>query len=244
MDITPVTSIAVPVIYVVLALIAVWGAFCVIIVWRRVAATRFRSEEQQNAFLDQLDESLERGDFDSAAQLCDGDERAMPQLALLAVSNRRLGYAKVRGLVVDRFQRDVLSDLEYRLSWVYTIIKAAPMVGLLGTVIGMMGAFKGLAMPEPQLSSPTGAASAAAGDDAGGDDAGGPDVTEARNLADDISFALITTACGLAIAIPLVLCTASINVRIRKLEDLVGSGLTRFLETFGAAVAKPPTEGS
>jgi len=51
-------------------------------------------------------------------------------------------------------------------------------------------------------------------------------------LANDISFALITTACGLAIAIPLVLSTASINVRIRKLEDLVGTGLTRFLDTF------------
>ena len=59
-------------------------------------------------------------------------------------------------------------------------------------------------------------------------------------LADNISLALITTACGLAIAIPLVLCTASINVRIRKLEDLVGSGLTRFLESFRASLKRAP----
>jgi len=201
-------------IYFALATIAVWGAFCVIVVWRRVAQTRFRSEEEQDAFLDRIDESLDRGDFDATAKSCDGDYRAMPQLASLAVDNRRLGYAKVRTLVADRFQRDVLSDLEYRLSWVYTVIKSAPMVGLLGTVIGMMGAFKKLA---------TG------------------DKVDPTQLADDISFALVTTACGLAIAIPLVLATASINVRIRKMEDLVSSGITRFLESFRGALKKKDT---
>jgi biopolymer transport protein ExbB/TolQ len=126
------------------------------------------------------------------------------------MANRNIGYAKIRSLLADRFQRDVLSDLEHRLSWVYTVIKSAPMVGLLGTVVGMMGAFSKLASSEN---------------------------VDPTALADDISLALITTACGLAIAIPLVICTASINVRIRKMEDLVGSGLTRFLETFKAALA-------
>jgi len=37
----------------------------------------------------------------------------------------------------DGFQRDVLGDLDYRMSWMATVIKAAPMVGLLGTVMGM-----------------------------------------------------------------------------------------------------------
>ncbi len=152
----------------------------------------------------------------------------MSQLALLAVSNRRLGYAKIRTLVADRFRRDVLADLEDRLSWVYTVIKAAPMVGLLGTVIGMMGAFGKLA---PQASGEAAAAS----------EMGAPASTDASDLAEHISLALRTTVCGLGIAIPLVFCTASINVRIRKLEDLVGIGLTRFLETFKIALANSPT---
>jgi biopolymer transport protein ExbB/TolQ len=50
-------------------------------------------------------------------------------------------------------------------------------------------------------------------------------------LASDISFALITTACGLAIAIPLILLTASINIRIRRMEDLVAAGLNQVLDT-------------
>lgn len=237
MDISTITWIAGQVIYLGLAAIALWGAFCVIIVWRRVVSTRFRSEEEQDTFLDRLDESLEKGDFETTAQLCDGDERAMSQLAILAVSNRRLGYAKVRTLVADRFQRDVLSDLEYRLSWVYTVIKAAPMLGLLGTVIGMMGAFSRLARPDPQVGGAATTGSVAA-------DTGAPTVTDAGDLAEHISLALRTTVCGLAIAIPLVFCTASINVRIRKLEDLVGSGLTRFLESFKTALTRTPAGGT
>ena len=203
-------------IYAALAAIALWGAFCVVIVWRRVAQTRFRSEQEQAEFLDTLEQTLDGGDFDAAIELCDGDSRAMPQLVTLALANRNVGYAKIRTLLADRFQRDVLSDLEYRLSWVYTVIKSAPMVGLLGTVVGMMGAFAKLGQTE-QVS---------------------PD-----KLATDIYLALITTACGLAIAIPLVLSTASINVRIRKMEDLVGSGLTRFLESFRAALKRGAAEG-
>lgn len=205
MDLTAITGIVGIVIYVALALIALWGAFCVIMVWRRVAQTRFRNEESQSEFLDMVDDTLVKEDFDGINELCSGDERAMSQLVALAVANRTVSYAKVRTMLTDHFQRDVLSDLEYRLSWVYTVIKSAPMVGLLGTVVGMMGAFSKLASG---------------------------DKVDPTALADDISFALVTTACGLSIAIPLVLSTASINVRIRKLEDLVGTGLTRFLDTF------------
>ena len=209
MDSTAITNVVAVMIYAALALIALWGAFCVIVVWRRVGQSRFRSEQEQDDFLDVLEGSLAAGDFDGAAQLCSGDKRAMSQLALLAIGNRDIGYSKVRTLLADRFQRDVLSDLEFRMSWVYTVIKSAPMVGLLGTVVGMMGAFAKLGSQQ--------------------------DVSPDK-LANDIMLALITTACGLTIAIPLVLSTASINVRIRKLEDLVGAGLTRFLETFRTVV--------
>ncbi len=92
-----------------------------------------------------MEEPLARGDFSEAAELCDGDPRAVSQFALIAIKNREIGYAKIKHLVMDRFQRDVLSDLEQRLSWVNTVIKSAPMVGLFGTVMGMMGAFGKLA---------------------------------------------------------------------------------------------------
>ena len=195
--------------YGALAAIAIWGAFCVVMVWYRVREKRFRTEDEQAEFLEALDEPLLQGDFESAGQMLEGDKRAMSQLALLAIINRDLGYTKVRQLLVDRFQRDVLADLEHRLSWVNTCIKTAPMLGLLGTVMGMKGAFGTLSTQES---------------------------VKPSQLAGDISFALLTTIWGLWIAIPLILATASVNVRIRKMEDLVAAGLSRFLEAFRIAI--------
>ncbi len=192
-------------IYVVLGCVAVWGAFCVLMVWRRVAAKRFKNESLQNTFLEQLAAPLAQKDFEGAAQLCERDSRAMVQLAYLAIVNRELGFGDVRQLLVDRFQRDVLADLENRMSWVNTVVKSAPMIGLFGTVIGMMGAFGKLASSEQ---------------------------VDAGELAGNIMVALITTASGLAIAIPLIMAMAFINIRIRQMQDLVGAGMNSFLDIF------------
>jgi biopolymer transport protein ExbB/TolQ len=200
--------------YLALFLVALWGAYCVSMVFARVRQKQFQSEEQQAVFLEALEGPLSRGDYEVASSVCEGDRRATCQLSQLAILNRGLGFAKVKKLVVDRFQRDVLQDLEFRLSWVYTVIKAAPMIGLFGTVIGMMGAFAKLATPGQAI--------------------------DATQLAQDIQFALITTACGLAIAIPLVLCTSYINVQIHKMEDLVSYGLNQFLEIFKEATIRHP----
>ena len=193
--------------YAWLALLALWGAFCVIMVWTRVSQKRFRNERAMLAFLQELDEPLSEGDFQGAIEVCEGDRRALPQLVNLALVNRDLSLPQVKQLVIDKFQQDILADIQHRLTWISTTIKTAPMVGLLGTVLGMMGAFA-------QLSG------------------GGEGGVKAEALAENIMVALITTAAGLTIAIPLVLCTASVNIRIRKLEDLVSYGLTRFFETF------------
>lgn len=204
------------IIYFIMFLIALWGAFCVVMVWSRVRQKQFTSEEQQTLFLEAVEEPLSRGEFDQAIEICDGDRRATCQLSQLAMENRKLGFAKVKQIVADRFQRDVLQDLEYRLSWVYTVIKAAPMIGLLGTVLGMMAAFAKLADPNATV--------------------------VVSKLAQDIQFALITTALGLAIAIPLVMATAYMNIVIRKMEDLVTYGTNQFLEIFKETSIRYPNK--
>ena len=132
-------------IYFALAAVALWGIYCVVIVWTRVGAKRFKSEQDQIDFLEDLAEPVEAGNFDAALDLVEDDSRAIPQMIELAIENRDLGYQKVKALMLERFQRDVIADLEHRLSWISTVIKSAPMIGLFGTVFGMMGAFKTLA---------------------------------------------------------------------------------------------------
>jgi biopolymer transport protein ExbB len=196
--------------YGVLILQGLYGAYLTIVVWMRLGRLNFKDERTQNEFLDLIEVELVKPDVSAAMELCEEDDRAVPQLTLLAIVNRKLGFVKVRQLIIDRFQRDVLADLEYRMSWINTMIKSAPMVGLLGTVVGMMAAFGQMA----------------------GGSTGGEAKTEQSDLATYISIALITTAMGLTIAIPLLVSVAAINIRMRKLEDLVSAGLSRFFDVF------------
>ncbi len=196
------------VIYGLLGVLAIWGAYCAVLAWRRIGVTRFRSEKQQSEFLDEIRKLGAAHQWDAAAQRCNGDRRAVSQLAAIAIAQKDAEPAKLRQRVWERFEREVLGELDYRISWIATVIKAAPMVGLLGTVMGMMGAF----------------ASLAAGNQ-----------VDTTRMAEDIGFALITTASGLGIAIPLVLCTAVIHVQLRRLEELVAVGVQEVVEIVSAS---------
>lgn len=203
--------------YVALAAVALWGAYYVFLVLTRVNAKRFKTESQQDAFIDSIEEDLRRGNFDAVIERCEGDKRALPMMVTYACKHRAFGYQKTRQLTLDRFQRDVIADLDYSIAWIVTVIKTAPMMGLFGTVVGMMGAFGKLASATNV--NPT-------------------------DLAGDIRVALETTAIGLTIAIPLVMAMASIHNRIRHMQDLVGSGLARVLEAFKIGLAREEQRGS
>jgi biopolymer transport protein ExbB len=191
--------------YVFLAINFFWGLYCVIMGWRRLAQLSFGSQQKQAAFLDDLMQRLNSGQYAAAEELCDSDSRALPQLSRVAIANRSIGFEPMRQLVNELLQRDVLGELEYRTSWIATVIKSGPLLGLFGTVLGMMAAFGRI---------------------------GGGEKVQAAQIADEISIALICTAMGLATAIPFNFFLAAIHVRVRRLQDSLASGLVRVLDYF------------
>ena len=206
--ISGITQFAGDLCYLFLAIDAFWGLYCAVVVGRRIVQIRFRNEADQSRFLDEFEASVAAGDPAAAAQQCGDDPRVVAHLGRLAVDHAHLEPAKLRHLLADRYQRDYSADLEHRISWINTVIKTAPMLGLFGTVLGMMSAFGKL---------------------------GSGSKIDPTGLAGDISLALITTAIGLAIAIPLSLCVASLTIRMRKMEDLVNVGITRLFDTVAGA---------
>jgi len=203
--------------YVALAAVALWGAYYVFLVLTRVNAKRFKNEAAQDAFIESIEEDLKRGNFDAVLETCEGDQRALPMMVTFACKNRSVGFQKLRQMTLDRFQRDVVADLDYSIAWVVTVIKTAPMMGLFGTVVGMMGAFGKLAAATNV--NPT-------------------------DLAGDIRVALETTAIGLTIAIPLVMAMATIHNRIRHMQDLIASGMTRVFEAIKIGMAREEQRGA
>jgi hypothetical protein len=115
--------------YYLLAAAAFWGLYCMIVVWTRVGQKRFRTEADQDVFLDRVEQHLRQGDYESVESVCEGDQRAVPMMVSLAVKNRDLEPEKLESWVMDRFQFDVLSDIDARVNWISTLIKASPMLG-------------------------------------------------------------------------------------------------------------------
>ncbi|MFT5325396.1 MAG: biopolymer transport protein ExbB [Planctomycetaceae bacterium] len=203
-------------IYASIAAVALYGVFTLILLARRITQKRFNGHAAAEEFLDGVRDSMNSQNFEEAADLCDSPNywsKAIPQLIMVGLANRQRPANKIRKTMGEHFDREIQADLDYRMSWVNTVVKTAPMLGLLGTVTGMIQAFGKIA------------AATSAG-------------TDPKALADDISFALFTTAMGLIIAIPMVIGGAWINVRIGKLQDEVQQYLGVFLEDLEAAVAK------
>lgn len=202
-----------PVIYVSMALAALYGVFCAVLLFRKIAQKRFSSPARAAEFLDEVRMMLDRKDFDGIADLCDSPgywSKALPQMILVAIAHRDRGLSKLRVLLAEKYERDVLADLEYRFSWIGTIVKTAPMLGLLGTVSGMILAFAKIAAATQGI--------------------------DPKTLGGDISFALFTTACGLMIAIPLTILGAAVQVKKGKLTDSVQEQLSEFLHDLEAAM--------
>ena len=95
-----------------------------------------------------------------------------------------------------------LRDFSNNLKPLELIYYLAPVMGLLGTVLGMIDAFRGLAV-----------SAGAAG--------------ESSALAGGIWEALLTTAVGLSIAIPFAVMHAILETKLDNLTDQVGDMITR-----------------
>jgi len=188
-----------------LALNFLWGLYNVIMGFRRVRELNFGDHDEQAEFVDDIMQKMQAGRFDLIEELTGDDPRALPQLIQLAVGNRQLGYDQLRQVVMEILQRDVMGDLEYRANWIATSIKCGPLLGLFGTVLGMMAAFGRIGTGEK---------------------------VQPSQIAAEISIALVCTAMGLGTAIPFNFMLASLTTRIRVLQDAIGAGLMRVLDFF------------
>ncbi|MBD3295860.1 MAG: MotA/TolQ/ExbB proton channel family protein [Candidatus Omnitrophica bacterium] len=133
--------------------------------------------------------SLEQGDHERARLLCENDETPLSNIISAGLSRRGRDKIVLKEAIEDEGRRNV-EALWQRLSYLGDIAAISPMVGLLGTVLGMIQAFNVIAFQ-------TGA-------------------VKPILLASGISKAMVTTATGLIIAIPAMIFYAFFRGRVRS----------------------------
>ena len=192
------------VIYGALALLAVWGVYNGILLYRTLSK---KSLARPGPLIHQVRELCQARKFDAA-------DHRLPEPGLLAhgarAAHRRgpprtatRGWPRSSSSLVMEFHTEVIAGMENRLASISTIVRMGPLLGLLGTVASMIGAFGRI---------------------------GGAEKVNPHALASDISLALWATGAGLLIATPMMIIGNDIHARLRRLRDRTERQLQDFLE--------------
>jgi biopolymer transport protein ExbB len=145
----------------------------IIIVWKLVDLGTKGARTRK--FLRQVDELIAQGRVDEALQLARESNSPAGRILAAGLERRDEGTERVMK-AIENVGLIEMAGLESGLVWLATVANVAPLMGFLGTVIGMIEAFNAIEL---------------AGE------------VEASLVAGGIKVALITTASGLAVAIPM-----------------------------------------
>lgn len=133
-----------------------------------------KANENPDAFISKIKELVLKGDITSAKMLC--NQYDTPVARMIEKGVARIGSPlKNIEAAIENVGKIELFKLEKNLSVLATVAGAAPMMGFLGTVIGMVQAFISIAQEEGSVSP--------------------------KLLADGIYTAMITTVAGLIVGI-------------------------------------------
>ena len=146
-----------------------------LVVWRLLLNLGARTN--MNVFLPQFQERLQKEGADAALKYCQTQPGMIPRRLFAAgLETSKQGLAAMRRAMATVIELEIVPELNFLLAPILAIAKVATMVGLLGTVISMIGTFNMLSQSKGD---PTAQASS-------------------------IGLALFATALGLVTAIPLV----------------------------------------
>ncbi len=146
-------------------------------------------------FIEEFEEKIEAKDYQGAFELAREDESFIGRVMTAGLSKLSRGYnAALEGM--QEVGEDENMSLEHRLSYLKLIGSIAPMLGLMGTVYGMIQSFQRIAT---STTSP-----------------------KPAELAEGISTALFTTLEGLTVAIPALIAYSLLRNRVSRFMLEVG----------------------
>jgi biopolymer transport protein ExbB len=177
--------------------------FCTIVLAAYLFMTVNPKREAPQQLTKRVANQIRAGEIREAAQMCnEGDEL----LAKVLFSGLRMADEE-RYIIQEAMESEGergAAELWQRISYLQNIGAIAPLLGLLGTVWGMIGAFSAIAMDNTQVKGLT--------------------------MAYSVSQAMITTAAGLILAIPALVTYYFLKGRVVKIISRVESQSSEIVE--------------
>lgn len=182
--------------------LAIMLLFAIFVFFERLLAIGKASRSDKN-FMNKIRDYILEGKFDSAKNLC--SQVNNPQARMIDKGIARIGKPmKDIATSIENVGKLEIYRLEKNLSSLATVAGAAPMIGFLGTVIGMIGVFQKMK-----------------------DSVGGIQIDQ---LSGGIMQAMITTVAGLIIGIVAYMCYNFLVARVEKIIHNMESASIEFLD--------------
>lgn len=162
-----------------------------------------------NKFMNAADALIRKQDYLGLIAVCNRENECIARIVYktldFATKNPTASFDEVREVTEAEGTRQA-SILQNRISYLNDIGRIAPMIGLFGTVVGMMETFNEIGSPGVQH----------------------------MKLAPGVSKALITTAAGLVIAIPSLVFYSIFRGKVQKLIAELEAAMTHIMALLAA----------
>lgn len=189
---------------------AITGAlgFGVAVILERLYWLLGRFNVDGRKFFGELRKLIEAGDLEAARELC-GDA-PLPRILRAGIEAALQPGASERTVqnAVDEEALAVIPKIEKRIHYLSMIANVATLMGLLGTILGLMQAFQAVAGADPSQ--------------------------KAAMLARGISMAMNTTAYGLIVAIPCMVFYAFLQSKAAKIVDEIDEYSVKLINLINA----------
>jgi biopolymer transport protein ExbB len=193
-----------PFMYPILIVFAVGSAIAI----ERYVTLTSVTNKNQNAWSD-LQTALVGGDFDKAREMTSKDDSTISKL--LSMGLARQGAVRRREdieIAMEESMMEIIPQLEKRTPYVALGASIATLLGLLGTIMGLIQAFTAVANANP--------------------------AEKADLLSASISVAMNTTAFGLMVAIPLLVTNSVLTAKTGQIIDSLEMASVKALNVISA----------
>lgn len=185
-----------PFMYIILITMIVGFAIMI----ERILVILFKNKIDSTAFINRVLEFIQRDNISNAIEFCNMSQAALPKIAKAGLAE----YKKSEKDIQNAFELAAMTEvpkLEKRTHYLSTIANVATLLGLLGTIFGLISSFAAVANADASM--------------------------KANLLSAGISQAMNTTAFGLIAAIPNMLAYSYIQEKTNELTDEITQNITR-----------------
>ena len=144
---------------------------------------------------DEVMRKLDARDFGAAQTICRKENNTIISKIVLAGLERRNPLDNSAREAMENAARAELTDLWQNINYLSDIVAVAPLLGLLGTVLGMIQAFHAVPLQSASV--------------------------KTTLLAAGISKAMVTTASGLIVAIPALIAYSYFRGQVQKVSNMI-----------------------